>query len=70
MLPYRATTHQGYNVVGKRLTWHTDRRVAEGESGEGQGSEPGGAGGTVTGHEVCFKGPPTRSRGTHITLLD
>ena len=46
---------------------HTDWGVAEGEAGEGQGFEPSEPGGTVPRQEVCFEGPPTRSRGTHMT---
>ena len=49
---------------------HTDWGVAEGEAGEGQGSEPNKPGGTVTEEEVRFEGCSTRSRRTHLTWPD
>ena len=64
-LPTRATQHKGGGVMGKclELRLHQTRLpgVAEGEAGEGRGSEPTVPGETVTTQEVCFHGPPTRS---------
>ena len=69
----RATTHQGGDVVGKRLQL---RLLSDALTGSGEMGKPGrdrapspvNPGDSATRQEVCHKGPPTRSRwgGYHL----